>query len=131
MAVDGKVSRSERKTITDVLLNLKAPLTPEEIEIAITQSEGDYAANIVWEHVLDENLFGFASGNAQKLDNENYLITTVGNNGTSLEVNSNHEIIWESSYLLSLFKSAWVDSVCRCTPFSNTFWSDNRHWRTG
>jgi len=37
MAVDGKVSRSERKTITDVLLNLKAPLTPEEIEAAITQ----------------------------------------------------------------------------------------------
>ena len=41
-----------------------------------------------------------ASGNVQKLHNGNYLITTVGNNGTSLEVtpDPNPEIVWEAHY---------------------------------
>jgi len=45
-------------------------------------------------------LFGFASGNAQKLDNGNYLITTVGGNGTSLEVSENGEMVWQGNYNL-------------------------------
>ena len=42
------------------------------------------------------------SGNAQKLDNGNYLATTVGGGGTSLEITPNHEIIWEGKYNLTL-----------------------------
>ena len=37
MAVDGKVSTSERKTIAKVLLDLKAPFTSEEIENGIAK----------------------------------------------------------------------------------------------
>ena len=68
------------------------------LEIAITQQEEQYDANIVWDYVLPADLYGYASGNVQKLDNNNYLITTVANNGTSLEVTSDHEIIWEANY---------------------------------
>ena len=66
------------------------------IEISIDND----LADIVWEYSLPENLFGFASGNAQKLDNGNYLITTVGGNGTSLEVSENGEIVWQGNYNL-------------------------------
>ena len=54
----------------------------------------------MWEYSLPEELFGFASGNAQKLDNGNYLITTVGGNGTSLEVTNNGEEVWRGNYNL-------------------------------
>ena len=57
-------------------------------------------SSIVWQYSLPENLFGFASGNAQKLDNGNYLITTVGGNGTSIEVSSNGEEVWRGNYNL-------------------------------
>ena len=60
----------------------------------------DNQSLIVWQHSLPENLFGFASGNAQKLDNGNYLITTVGGNGTSIEVSSNGEEVWRGNYNL-------------------------------
>ena len=52
--------------------------------------------------MLPEDLFGFASGNAEKLDNENMLITTVGGGGRSLEVNPSGELLWEAHYNLSL-----------------------------
>ena len=48
------------------------------------------------------DLFGFASGNAQKLNNGNVLITTVGGGGRSLEVNEAGDIIWQAEYNLSL-----------------------------
>ncbi len=62
-------------------------------------------AQIVWEYVLPAELFGHASGGVQKLDNGNYLISTVGGNGTTLEVSSNMsypETVWEAEYNLSL-----------------------------
>lgn len=66
------------------------------------QVNGNESAEIIWEYALPQNLFGFASGNVQKLENDNYLITTVGDGGTSLEVNSENEIIWEGKYNLTL-----------------------------
>jgi len=55
-----------------------------------------------FEYELAENLFGFASGNVQKLENGSYLATTVGGGGTSLEITPNGEIVWEGKYNLSV-----------------------------
>ena len=66
------------------------------------QINGNESAEIIWEYILPQNLFGFASGNVQKLANNNYLITTVGDGGTSLEINSEKEIVWEGKYNLTL-----------------------------
>ena len=68
------------------------------IEIEITDTD----ASIVWSYELPTNLFGFASGNAQKLENGNVLITTVGGGGRSLEVDLDGNIVWEGLYNLSL-----------------------------
>ena len=43
---------------------------------------------------LPSSLFGFASGNAQKLDNGNYFINTTGDGGTVLEVDAQGELLW-------------------------------------
>ena len=55
-----------------------------------------------FEYELPSNLFGFASGNVQKLENGNYLATTVGGGGTSIEISPNGEVVWEGKYNLSL-----------------------------
>jgi len=68
------------------------------IEIAINENN----AALVWSYELSDDLFGFASGNAQKLENGNVLLTTVGGGGRSLEVNTNGNIVWEANYNLSL-----------------------------
>ena len=57
---------------------------------------------IEWAYELEQDLFGFASGNAQKLANGNVLITTVGGGGRSLEVDEDGQIIWQGLYNLSL-----------------------------
>tara|TARA_Y100000590_G_scaffold416501_1_gene515299 strand:- start:1031 stop:3100 length:2070 start_codon:yes stop_codon:yes gene_type:complete len=72
------------------------------IEIAINQSESNFAAELGWSYELPLDLFGFASGNAQKLNNGNVLITTIGGGGRSLEVNEAGDIIWQAEYNLSL-----------------------------
>ncbi|MGY8787763.1 MAG: aryl-sulfate sulfotransferase, partial [Fidelibacterota bacterium] len=68
------------------------------IEIAISQNNAD----LVWSYELPDDLFGFASGNAQKMENGNVMVTTVGGGGRSLEVNQNGNIVWEANYNLSL-----------------------------
>ena len=65
------------------------------LEIQVNEVGGDYSADIVWEHNLPSELYGSFSGNVQKLDNGNYLITTIGESGTSLEISPDHETIWE------------------------------------
>ena len=49
---------------------------------------------------MEEYLFGHASGGAQKLDNGNYLISTVGDGGTTLEISNDMELVWEAKYNL-------------------------------
>ena len=72
------------------------------IEINPNETESGCDAEIVWEYSLPEELFGHASGGAQKLDNGNYLISTVGDGGTTLEVSNDLDIIWEAKYNLNL-----------------------------
>jgi len=71
------------------------------LEIQINEGGTDYSADIVWEHNLTEELYGSFSGNVQKLENSNYLITTIGESGTAVEISSEHENIWEAKYHLS------------------------------
>ena len=76
--------------------------TSRGLEISITESTNNCEASIEWEYSLPEELFGFASGNVQKLDNGNYLIVTVGDGGTALEVSPQNEHIWEGKLNLQL-----------------------------
>ena len=76
--------------------------TDQPISRAIEIEINDNSASLFWSYDLSPDLFGFASGNAQKLENGNVLITTVGGGGRSLEINSQGEVVWEGLYNLSL-----------------------------
>ena len=76
--------------------------TDEPVSRAIEISVNGSDASLVWSYELPTELFGFASGNTQKLENGNVLITTVGGGGRSLEVNLAGSLIWEGLYNLSL-----------------------------
>ena len=80
--------------------------TSRALEIEILETDDGCQANIVWEYRLPQELFGFASGNVQKLDNGNYLITTVGGGATSLEIMPTSEntgsLVWQGNYNLAL-----------------------------
>jgi len=96
---NGNIVILDNGNLSQIFLGTNVPTT-RAIEIEINEVTDDAA--IVWEYVLPENLFGFASGNTQKLENGNYLITTVGGGGTSLEVNDNGDIVWVADLNLSL-----------------------------
>ena len=76
--------------------------TTRALEISVTESQGTYSSNIVWEYALPTNLFGSQAGNVQQLHNGNYLITTIGDNGNSFEVSSEGDLIWEANYSSAL-----------------------------
>ena len=76
--------------------------TDEPVSRAIEITIDDNSAELTWSYELPADLFGFASGNVQKLDNGNVLATTVGGGGTSIEVNPDGEVVWDVSYNLSL-----------------------------
>ena len=92
---NGNIVTFDNGNLSEVFLGTDYPIS-RALEIEINQNQ----SSIVWQYSLPENLFGFASGNAQKLDNGNYLITTVGGNGTSIEVSSNGEEVWRGNYNL-------------------------------
>jgi len=92
---NGNIVTFDNGNLSQHFLNTEVP-TSRALELSILNDQ----ASIIWEHSLPENLFGFASGNAQKLDNGNYLITTVGGNGTSIEVNSDGVQVWQGNYNL-------------------------------
>ena len=68
------------------------------LEIEVNGNSGVYSSDIVWEHNLPSELYSSFSGNVQKLNNGNYLITSIGETGTALEISSNHETIWQVKY---------------------------------
>ena len=87
---NGNIVTVDQGNLRAVVLGTDYPIS-RALEIEINQNQ----SSIVWQYSLPENLFGFASGNAQKLDNGNVLLTTVGGGGRSLEVSTNGNIIWE------------------------------------
>ena len=76
--------------------------TSRSIEIDITETNDGCEAELAWEYILPEDLYGYLSGNTQKLDNGNYLSTSIGGGGTSLEVDENGNELWEANYNLQL-----------------------------
>jgi hypothetical protein len=82
--------------------NLSSPITraleinPNELEM------GGCNAEITWEYSLPSSLFGLASGGVQKLSNGNYLISTVGDGGTTLEISPDYDLVSEAKYNLNV-----------------------------
>ena len=76
--------------------------TSRSIEIEINETENTCEASLAWEYILESEYFGEEAGNTQKLDNGNYLATTIGGGGRSFEVNQNGDKIWEAKYNLAL-----------------------------
>lgn len=97
---NGNMVIFDNGNLSEIFLGTDEP-TSRALEIEVT-ADSVYTAEITWEYVLLTDLFGFASGNAEKLDNGNYLITTVGGGGTSLEVNASGEIVWAADLNLTL-----------------------------
>tara|TARA_Y100000996_G_scaffold52542_2_gene35955 strand:- start:2911 stop:5766 length:2856 start_codon:yes stop_codon:yes gene_type:complete len=97
---NGNLVTLDNGNISTVINNTDYP-TSRGLEIAIIETNNSCETSLVWNYDLSEELFGFASGNIQKLDTGNYLITTVGDGGTSIEVNPQHEIVWQASYNLT------------------------------
>ena len=102
---NGNILTLDNGNISTILYNTDYPTT-RALEIAVTDTYDGCEAEIVWEYSLPEDLFGFASGNVQKLDNGNYLITTVGGGATSLEIKptgpESGDIVWQGNYNLSI-----------------------------
>ena len=98
---EGNIVTLDNGNISQTLLGTDYPTT-RGIEIEINEINNNCTANTVWEYSLPEDYFGFASGNVQKLNNGNYLIVTVGEGGTALEVDSNNNHIWEGKLNLQL-----------------------------
>ena len=69
--------------------------TTRAMEISIDETGEVPVSEIIWEYDLPEDLFSLASGNVQKLQIENYLITTVGSSdgAHSLEVTQSGNIV--------------------------------------
>ncbi len=68
------------------------------VEIAI--DEVYMTAEIIWEYILPVELYSAQSGNVQKLENGNYLITVTADGGTSWEVTEDKELVWECKFNL-------------------------------
>ena len=85
---------------------LTAPLS-RAIELEIVEDNNIFSANTVWSHTLPPELYGALSGNAQKLDNGNYLVNTIGNESGaySLEITENHETVWKCKYNLGNYNT--------------------------
>ena len=76
--------------------------TTDPISRALEININEDGASVIWSYDLPSDLFGFASGNTHKLKNGNYLLTTVGGGGRSIEINNEGDIVWEGLYNLSL-----------------------------
>jgi len=80
---------------------ITSPVT-RAIEIEVVENDGNFSANTVWSYTLPYDLYGALSGNAQKLNNGNYLINTIGNidGAYSVEVTQDGEVAWKCRYNL-------------------------------
>jgi len=78
-----------------------------EIEVLV-DNDSVYSATTVWSYNLTDELYGAISGNVQKLDNDNYLINTIGNThgAYSIEVTQNKEVAWKCKYNIATWASA-------------------------
>ena len=98
---NGNILTFDNGNLSEIFLE-QDDKTSRSIEIDITETESGCDASLAWEYVLPEELYGYLSGNTQKLDNGNYLSTTIGGGGTSIEVDGSGTEIWEANYNLQI-----------------------------
>ena len=98
---DGNILTLDNGNLSEIFLESDFKTT-RALEIQVFEDENDLIASIDWEYSLPEDLFGFASGNVQKLENDNYLVTTVGSSGTILEITYDKNVIWEAKLNLTI-----------------------------
>ena len=98
---NGNILTFDNGNLSEIFLE-QDDKTSRSIEIDITETESGCDASLAWEYVLPEELYGYLSGNTQKLDNGNYLSTTIGGGGTSIEVDGSGNEIWEVNYNLQI-----------------------------
>ena len=98
---NGNILTFDNGNLSEIFLDQDIK-TSRSLEIDISETQSGCEAELVWEYVLPENLYGYLSGNTQKLENGNYLSTTIGGSGTSIEVNQNGDSIWEANYNLQI-----------------------------
>tara|TARA_B100000676_G_scaffold223944_1_gene221298 strand:- start:5799 stop:7835 length:2037 start_codon:yes stop_codon:yes gene_type:complete len=98
---NGNILTFDNGNLSEIFLDQDIK-TSRSLEIDILETQSGCEAELVWEYVLPENLYGYLSGNTQKLENGNYLSTTIGGSGTSVEVNQNGDSIWEANYNLQI-----------------------------
>tara|TARA_B100002052_G_C15879461_1_gene598499 strand:- start:979 stop:3021 length:2043 start_codon:yes stop_codon:yes gene_type:complete len=96
---NGNILTFDNGNLSEIFLD-QDEKTSRSIEIDITEINNGCEASLAWEYVLSDSLYGYLSGNTQKLENGNYLSTTIGSGGTSLEVNPNGDEIWKANYNL-------------------------------
>ena len=91
-------------------------LTPELSRcIEVSYDESDYSTEIIWEHVLPEELFSGSRGECDRLENGNTLIT-AGRTGYTLEVTPDNEIVWQievenMGFDVTMYRSARIPNL--------------------
>ena len=98
---NGNILTFDNGNLSEIFLEQENK-TSRSIEIEINESDSGCTAELAWEYILPEDLYGYLSGNTQKLDNGNYLSTTIGGSGTSIEVDQNGNSIWSATYNLQV-----------------------------
>jgi hypothetical protein len=74
--------------------------------------ENSHTATLDWQYKHTPNIYGFAMGNAQRLDNGNTLISWGATNPNITEIKPNGEIVFEMSmvrgmYTYRAFRDTW------------------------
>ena len=106
MAVDGKVSTSERKTIAKVLLDLKAPFTSEEIENGIAKFVTKVKASD-FSSVVETAIEQLVANAANERDKKVYLQSLV------LVANADKSAHQKERRLISRFQVALASGTTR------------------
>ena len=98
---NGNILTFDNGNLSEIFLEQENK-TSRSIEIEINESDSGCTAELAWEYILPEELFSYLAGSVQKLQNGNYLSTSIGSGGTSIEVNENGDEIWQANYGLQL-----------------------------
>ena len=83
--------------------------------VEVAYDESDYSTEIVWEHVLPENLFSGSRGECDRLENGNTLIT-AGRTGYTLEISPDNDVIWQlqvqnMGFDVTMYRSARIPNL--------------------
>ncbi|MCH7522002.1 MAG: aryl-sulfate sulfotransferase, partial [Candidatus Marinimicrobia bacterium] len=63
------------------------------LEIAVTSTDSGYQAEVVWQYILPDNMYGRFMGDCDRLPNGNTMMTT-GSSGYIVEVTPDSQMVW-------------------------------------